>query len=56
MLSGKKESMNSRLKEAYVNLIQDFLVNIDKKKKRILDEIQHSAEYPEAIKFWSSYR
>jgi hypothetical protein len=57
ILSVGKSEMNSRLKNAYVEMIQSFLIIIDAKKKAALKAVKATARIsPEAKDFWSNYK
>jgi hypothetical protein len=57
MLTGPKNGMNGRLKEKYVDLVQNFLNGIDVKRRAVLKEISESVTLtPEAKAYWSNYK
>ena len=57
ILSDVKSQMNSRLKNAYVEMIQSFLSIIDAKQKAALKAVKATSSIsPEAKEFWSNYK
>lgn len=54
VLAGGKSKMNSGLKDSYVNMTQEFLVNIAKQKKNVVREIIEKSTDPERS-FWENY-
>lgn len=57
ILSGAKNSMNNRLKNSFVELVQKFLVQIDKNKEKVLKAAKENAEADGGAKtFWTNYR
>ena len=56
IMTGVKDSMSSRLKTAYVELIQVFLLDINKQKRALLEEAIKASDSPEQKNFWSSYK
>ena len=54
VLAGGKSKMNSGLKDSYVTLTQEFLVDVVKQKKNVVKEIIEKSSGSERS-FWESY-
>lgn len=54
VLTGGKDKMNVGLKEAYVDMAQEFLVNIGRQKSNALKVIRERAQGEEKV-FWEKY-